>query len=161
MRTRQPIAVSAASPITAPRPGRQPSPTVTAPPTASGASSPTPAATALASLSTAGPAGPWWSVSTAVVPFTIIEPATDASAAQVSVAASGRDASSPAVHSATPPTPAQTRVARPNRRTSHGRNTPPATPPTASAVPCRLATPRLVCCSSRSSGTTGAKPYRK
>jgi hypothetical protein len=38
---------------------------------------------------------------------------------------------------------------------------PPITAPAAKAVLCRLATARLMCCSSRSSETTGPKPYRK
>ena len=158
IRTRKAKPSNATRPSVTPRPGRQPRPAATAAPTASGATMPTAAATALASLIDAAPATPWWSLSTAAVPLTTPEPPIDASAAHASVAGNGCDSHSPTMPTATAPSPVQISQDRPNRRTVHGRSAPPTTPPTANAVPCRLATPRLVCCSSRSSGTTGPNP---
>ena len=127
-------------------------------PTASGASRPTAAARALASAIEAGPAGPWWSASVATPVLMMSVPDTAQTAATVIVAHSGCSAQKPRTPAQIPASPTHVTVWRPNRRTSHGANAPPSIPPSANAVPCSPATPRLVCCSTRSSGTTGPKP---
>jgi hypothetical protein len=151
-------ATPAAARTSAARPGRQPKPAATAPPTMSGLTVPTPAATALASLIAAGAARPWCSDSVATTPLTSTEPASAATNVADSVAANGRAAHNARTPTASPATPAHNTRGRPKRRTRPGKISPPATAAAASADPCRLATARLVCCSSRSNGTTGPNP---
>jgi hypothetical protein len=126
-----------------------------------GASTPMPAATALASLIAAVALGPWWSARAALTPQTTIVPNVDAHIAATSVAGSGRNAHSIATEPATPANDSHTTPPRPRRPASHGNADAPMSPPTARPVLCRLATAAVVPCSSRSSGTTGPKPYRK
>jgi hypothetical protein len=113
---------------------------------------------ALASLTAAGPTGPCCSASVAMMTVTIRAPKAEHTTARVRVAHSACAPKKPSVPVAMPVSPTQTATARPNRRITHGASSPHTTAPTANEVLCSAATPRLVCCSSRSSGTTGPKP---
>ena len=142
-------------------PGRQPRPTDTPAPTSSGATRPVPAATALASLIAAGPAGPCRSPSTTMLPVTTIEPNSPQQAAPSSVPGSTGASAYTAMPAASPSSDRRSAAARPNRATTRANTSPASTMPTASAVPCRPPTALDTPISSRSSGTDGPNPYRK
>jgi hypothetical protein len=144
---------------------RQVRPAAVAAPTASGVISPTPAAAALASVSTAGPNRPWCCCSTVVDTFRASPPANPITSIVGSVIASSTPATSdPAQNTAIPTATATTaRRANPNRAHRRTRPTPrkpDSTTPAASISECRPATELDTASSSRNSGMDGPMPYR-
>jgi hypothetical protein len=77
------------------------------------------------------------------------------------VATTGRNRQRATTPTAKPASPSHMLVPRPSHRDSAGKTAPPTSAPAARATECRPATALPTPCSSRSSGTTGAKPYRK
>ena len=133
-------------------------PSTTATPTTSGATAPTPAAAALASVIAAGPPSPCTAESTVALQVTTNEPPNEHRKAPSRVAGSAVNAVR-----VTRPThrivrPAQISGTRPKRTASRATISALHSAPVASAVPCRPATVRLKPCSSRSRVSDGPNP---